>query len=419
MGETNVLRGVQSVINLSDAQVQKYHRGMEQLVSVVQELSLARNLETVMTIVRKVARELTGADGATFVLREGENCYYADENAIAPLWKGRRFPLSVCVSGWAMLNRQPVVIEDIYADPRIPQDAYRQTFVKSLAIVPIRTLDPIGAIGNYWADQHVPTAEEVKLLQALADTTAVALENVRVYEELEQRVRDRTAALELANKELEAFSYAVSHDLRAPLRHIEGFAKILLEDCADSLNEEGKGYLNHINRAIERMGQIIKDLLALSRSGQIPAVKGQVDLSQMAREIIAQLKAAEPNRQIEYEIADGLYANGDANLLRIALENLLSNAWKFTSKCAQPCIEVGVATKDGQQAFFVRDNGAGFDMSRSDKLFGVFQRLHSEKDFPGTGIGLATVQRIVQSHGGKIWAESAVNQGTTFYFTLD
>lgn len=415
MSETQVL---QTTTDLPDPRFQKYHRGMEQLVTAVQELSLARNLETVTAIVRKAARELTGADGATFVLREGEHCYYADENAIAPLWKGRRFPLSACVSGWAMLNRQQVVIEDIYVDPRIPQDAYRETFVKSLAMVPIRTMDPIGAIGNYWANRHVPTAEDVKLLQALADTTAVALENVRVYEELEQRVRHRTTALELANKELEAFSYAVSHDLRAPLRHIEGFAKILLEDFADNLSEEGRGYLSQINRATQRMGQIIKDLLALSRSGQIPVVKGQVDLSQMAQEIISHLKVAEPNRQIEYRVADGLDVNGDANLLRIALENLLSNAWKFTSKSSQACIEVGLTRQDGQAVYFVRDNGAGFDMSRSDKLFGAFQRLHSEKDFPGTGIGLATVQRVIHSHGGRIWAESAVNQGTTFYFTL-
>lgn len=183
-------------------QALKYRRAMEQLITVVQELSLARNIETIMSIVRRAARDLTGADGASFVLREGDQCYYAEENAISPLWKGRRFPMDVCISGWVMLNRQATVIEDIYADPRIPAEAYRPTFVRSLAMVPIRTMDPIGAIGNYWAKQCRPSPAVVKLLQALADSTAVAMENVRVYGELEERVRQRTVELEAANRKL-------------------------------------------------------------------------------------------------------------------------------------------------------------------------------------------------------------------------
>jgi PAS domain S-box-containing protein len=173
-----------------------YAQAMEQLVEVVQQLSLARDLPAVMNIVRHAARKLTGADGATFVLRDNGKCFYAEEDAISPLWKGQRFPMSACISGWAMLNKQPAVIEDIYADPRIPADAYRPTFVRSLAMVPIRTLDPVGAIGNYWASRHQPTLEQIKVLQALADTTAVAMENVRIYEELEQRVRQRTSELQ-------------------------------------------------------------------------------------------------------------------------------------------------------------------------------------------------------------------------------
>ncbi len=173
-----------------------YGRAMEQLIEVVQQLSLARDLQAVMEIVRHAARRLTGADGATFILRDGDLCFYAEEDAISPLWKGQRFPMEHCISGWAMLNRQSAVIEDIYADPRVPADAYRPTFVRSMAMVPIRTLDPIGAIGNYWARQYQPTPEQVKVLQALADTTAVAIENVRVYEGLEQRVRERTSELE-------------------------------------------------------------------------------------------------------------------------------------------------------------------------------------------------------------------------------
>ncbi|MDD5299552.1 MAG: ATP-binding protein [Gallionella sp.] len=173
-----------------------YAQAMEQLVEVVQLLSLARDLPTVMDIVRHAARKLTGADGATFVLRDNGKCFYAEEDAVSPLWKGQRFPMSACISGWAMINRQPAVIEDIYADPRIPADAYRPTFVRSLAMVPIRTIDPVGAIGNYWATQHLPSPEQIKVLQALADITAVTMENVRVYEELEQRVQQRTSELQ-------------------------------------------------------------------------------------------------------------------------------------------------------------------------------------------------------------------------------
>lgn len=173
------------------------------LVGVIQELSLARDLPTIQRIVRTAARQLTGADGATFVLRDNGKCFYADEDAIEPLWKGMRFPMEICISGWAMLNRTPAVIPDIYVDARIPVEAYRPTFVKSLAMVPIRTLDPIGAIGNYWAQPHEPTEEEVSILHALADTTAVAMENVRVYGELEDRVRQRTQELEAANAEIQ------------------------------------------------------------------------------------------------------------------------------------------------------------------------------------------------------------------------
>ncbi len=176
-----------------------YVKGMERLLPAVQELSLARDLESVQRIVRCAARELTGCDGSTFVLRDGENCRYVDEDAIGPLWKGRSFPLETCISGWAMLNKRAVTIPDIYEDERIPVDAYKPTFVKSMVMVPIRTLDPVGAIGNYWAKKREPSDEEVRLLQALADCTSIALENIRNYSELEQRVRDRTSELQLAH----------------------------------------------------------------------------------------------------------------------------------------------------------------------------------------------------------------------------
>lgn len=209
---------ISSDINLPAASVGS--RGMERLLRAVQELSLARELPDVQRIVRTAARELTGCDGATFVLRDGNKCHYADEDAIEPLWKGSRFPMEICISGWAMLNKQPAVIRDIYADSRIPHAAYRPTFVKSLVMVPIRRMEPIGAIGNYWANERQPTDEEIRLLQALADSTSIAMENVQVYSELEQRVSERTAALEKANADIQQISVT---DVLTGLRNRRGF----------------------------------------------------------------------------------------------------------------------------------------------------------------------------------------------------
>lgn len=397
----------------------KYIEGMERLVHVVQELSLARNLDTVMKIVRTAARELTGADGATFVLRENDLCYYADEDAISPLWKGSRFPMSACISGWAMLNSKSAVIPDIYSDERIPVEAYKPTFVKSLVMVPIRTLDPIGAIGNYWARQRQPLQKEVELLQALADTTAVALENVKVYSELEQRVKERTAQMEAANKELEAFSYSVSHDLKSPLRHIEGFSTILMNEYKNIIDERGVHYLQMVNDSVERMVQITDDLLTLSRTTQLPVNRINVDLSPIAKKIFNNIKASSPDRQAELTISEHLPAYCDEKLIKIVLENLIANSWKFTSRMTQAMTEVGsVLLAEKGITYFVRDNGAGFDMKYAERLFGAFQRMHTSEEFPGTGIGLATVQRIIHKHGGEIWAEAEIGKGATFYFTL-
>jgi len=186
--------------------VSDYLDGMERLLRAVQDLSLARSLPDIQRVVSSSARELTGCDGATFVLRDDDKCYYAEENAIAPLWKGSRFPIGSCISGWAMLNRDAAVIPDIYLDSRIPHNLYRPTFVKSLVMVPVRRLDPVGAIGNYWAQERQPSQQEVRLLQALADSTSIAMENIQVFSELEQRVRDRTAELEQANEEIRRLS---------------------------------------------------------------------------------------------------------------------------------------------------------------------------------------------------------------------
>lgn len=390
------------------------------LIGIVKQLSTARTMAEVMAIVRTGARRLTGADGATFVLRDREHCFYADEDAIEPLWKGRRFPLQTCVSGWAMLNQQAAVIPDIYADPRIPIDAYRPTFVKSLVMVPIRIESPIGAIGSYWATPHEATENELTLLQALADTTSVAIENVRLYAELEERVRERTAALEHANEELQAFNYSVSHDLRAPLRAIDGFSRLLTEPPHDErLDPQARTFLGYIHTAAQRMGHIIEDLLSLSKVGRETPMPRTIDLAPMAHEVLARLQATAPERHVEIDLPHMLPVYGDVGLLHLALENLLSNAWKYTSRRERAHIQLKpYVSPDGEHGFVVRDDGAGFDMARARHLFEPFRRMHSESEFAGTGVGLAIVRRAVQRHGGRVWAEAEPDKGACFFVVL-
>lgn len=241
----------------------------------------------------------------------------------------------------------------------------------------------------------------------------------RLNAELEKRVAERTAQLEAANKELEAFSYSVAHDLRAPLRVIDGFSQAIEEDFAGALNEQGHDYLRRVRDGSKRMAQLIDDLLNLSRVTRAQLKHETVDLSDLANKIAASLKKTDPRRNVQFIISGGLTAYGDKNLLKIALDNILSNSWKFTSRKQSAHIEFGSTGKDdGRTVYFVRDDGAGFDQKYVDRLFGAFQRLHLTTDYPGTGIGLATVARIIYRHGGRVWAEGEVGKGAIFYFTL-
>jgi light-regulated signal transduction histidine kinase (bacteriophytochrome) len=291
-------------------------------------------------------------------------------------------------------------------------------------------------MGDSDLQRQLTTAQEtIRMLQdELAETNrgllALTLElelrvdertkELRAAHEVLQRTNDEllqsTVELQAANQELEAFSYSVSHDLRGPLRSIDGFSQLLLEDCYDQLDEHGKDYLQRVREACRRMAQLTEDMLTLSRVTRREMRKEAVDLSILARSIATALQQTEPQRQAEFVIAEGLVAIGDPGLLRAALENLLGNAWKFTGKQPQARIEFG--RTENPLIYFVRDDGAGFDMAYANKLFGVFQRLHTDREFLGTGIGLATVQRIIHRHGGRIWAEAAVGEGATFYFTL-
>lgn len=244
------------------------------------------------------------------------------------------------------------------------------------------------------------------------------LARVRTHVQLARKRREWISQLQAANRELDAFTHSVAHDLRAPLRGINGMADILFESNLQQLDSDGQKYLRFIHDSGTRMAQLIEDLLTLSRTTRGELIRHPLDLSGLVREVVRQLRETHPNRQVDIVVTDGVRADADPRLLRAALENLLGNAWKFTGKQAAGRIEFGVDEKQREPVFFIRDNGAGFDMTYADKLFGVFQRLHAASEFEGSGVGLATVQRIIARHGGRIWAESAVNRGATFYFTL-
>ncbi len=236
--------------------------------------------------------------------------------------------------------------------------------------------------------------------------------------EAEEQLRQRTVDLQLTNREMESFAYTVSHDLRAPLRSMSGFSEALLEEYTDRLDDRGKDYLQRIRKASRSMGELIDGLLQLSRVVQAEVHWQMVDLSGLCQDIAQELQAAEPERKAEFDIAPGLVTRGDSTLLRAALANLLGNAWKFSSRQSPARIEFGVTRAPSAGSYYVRDNGVGFDMERADRLFQPFQRLHPKKDFAGSGIGLATVKRIINRHGGRVWAESEAGRGAIFYFTL-
>ena len=276
-------------------------------------------------------------------------------------------------------------------------------------------------------------AEETSLLEELAgdlgrgiETQRLRMEKqaaedalLRMMDDLERRVDERTRDLEAANRDLQSFSYSVSHDLRAPLRSIEGFAHALDEECGPALSEDCRGYLERIRDAAQRMGGLIEDMIRLAQISNREMLTTEVDLSALAARIGEELAEEQPQRQVRLSVAPSLIARGDPGLLRALMQNLLENAWKYSARTPQAAIEFGAASlASGEQAFFIRDNGAGFDMAFADRLFRPFSRLHRAEDYAGTGIGLATVARIAGRHGGRVWAEAEKGKGATFYFVL-
>jgi light-regulated signal transduction histidine kinase (bacteriophytochrome) len=270
----------------------------------------------------------------------------------------------------------------------------------------------------------VMAAAKVVFFVVLRDRKSAHIALARVNTSLEEMVANRTAELEASNRELEAFSYSVSHDLRSPLRTIDGFSRLVLEENHQGLSSEGTRRLGLIRAGAQQMGNLIDDLLGFSRLGRVALAKRKVHAADVVNEVIAELRQENPNRQIEFVVKDLADCYADPILAKQVFRNLLANAVKFTGGRTPARIEVGssvgTGTDKGRQAtYFVKDNGVGFDVRYSDKLFGVFQRLHRAEDFPGTGVGLALVRRIVERHGGKVWADSAIDVGATFYFTLE
>jgi len=339
---------------------------------------------------------------------------------------GARSPVGHGIGGKVADSGEPVLmpriaLADVMASVPVEFRAVLTRIgLTSVLAVPLRSRErTIGVVSLLRGHGGAPfTVDDQRFAQDVADRAGLAIDNAVLVETLERRVAARTAALETANHELEAFSYSVSHDLRSPLRTISGFSDILLADYAPQLDADAQRYLQRIRIATLRMSGLIDDLLDLARITRVQLRWAPIDLAAIAAPIITELTRRDPGRTTRVHVAPGLTGHGDAKLMTIALENLLGNAWKFTAK--QPAAEIWLDSdeRDGQRVFVVRDTGAGFDMKYADKLFLPFQRLHTTDEFEGVGVGLATVQRIISHHGGRIWAEAMVGAGATFFFFL-
>lgn len=412
--------------------------GLDLVKKVAAAVLVERDMQDVLDLVARTARELIHAETVIIPMidedRTGYTCAAAVGRHAEEIF-GNRQSLDMGMCGWVLTHQRPL----LFGQPGERWIDYSMTCweegAESAVLVPLfarqRIIGGISALGKTGGGgfgQH-----DLDLLTLLASQVSSAIENARLVQQakhlvatLEQRVSERTAEMTALNKELEAFAYSVSHDLRAPIRSIDGFSLALLEDYGGHLDPQAQDYLARIRAATVRMGRLIDDMLKLSRLSRTEMRRERIDLSAIARRIAAELAAREPWRRVEFRIADRLSANGDLALIGYLMEHLLGNAWKYTSNHATALIEfgamddpqAGIGKANGARIFFVRDDGAGFNMDYSSKLFGAFQRLHTAQQFPGTGVGLASVQRIINRHGGSIWAEGAPEKGATFYFTL-
>jgi signal transduction histidine kinase len=376
-------------------------------------------VEELLQVITDIARELVGAHVAVSVLRR------ADDSAIDLCKTAHSQKYAAIAPGVLLLDCG--VEENPESSPqimRIPKSTPTTAGAEwqSNGCLGVSLVTASGRrIGTLWvADKQAGdfAQNDERVLVQLADLAAVGVENARLYAELEARVRKRTQELQDSNRELEAFSYSVSHDLRGPLRAIAGFTGLLRDRHYETIDADGRRYIDRVLAGTQRMSTLIDDLLELGRVTRVELRRRQVDLSDFARATLARLREGAPERAVSIVIEPYLFVEGDPGLLEIALENLLDNAWKFTAGRPVAEIRFGALEEQGERTFFVQDNGVGFDPRYAANLFGVFQRLHAAAEFPGTGVGLATVQRIVKRHGGRIWADAGVDRGATIYFTL-
>ena len=390
------------------------------LLQVAHELSFARDLDTVIAIARIAARQLTGADGVTVVLRNGDDCYYADEDAIAPLWKGRRFPMSACVSGWVMRHDTAVVLPDIYADARVPHEAYRPTFVRSMAMVPVRTPEPIAAIGAYWAFEHRATPDELGAMTLLADSIALALTNVQLYSELSAaltREKDARLAAEAATAAKDEFLALVAHELRQPLHASLAALRMM---AARPSRESGEHARAVIERQVTQMTRLVEDLLDAARivRGHVRLNLTVTDLGATIERSADALRALMAERQHEFVVSvpdHPVLMHADPVRLEQVFTNLITNAAKYTDPGGR--VHVTMTTDGRYASVTVTDTGRGIDPAVLPAIFALFAR--GAADVRGFGVGLAVTRRLVELHGGTIQARSAgVGRGAEFRVSL-
>ncbi len=393
----------------------------KQLVGVVQELSLARDLATVMAIVRTAARQLTGADGATFVLRDQDRCYYADEDAIAPLWKGQRFSMQACISGWSMLHCEPVAIPDVYVDARIPIDAYRPTFVKSLVMVPIRTAEPVGAIGTYWAHEHSASPEEVDLLATLANGTSIAMENVQLYAELEQRVQHRTAELVRVQQQKDELAALIVHDLRSPANGIMLASRVRMRH--KDASEADRQHWQNVYSSAEAIHRMAMNLLDVTRSedGTFAPKVSELALPKLVAEVLEQMGplAAAQHIALVADVDDSSQRVAcDPELMRRVLQNLTDNALRYSPE--QGVVTIAARRTTTGIEIRVVDEGPGIPEEMRDAVFQKWTRLQKgeARSASGRGLGLAFCKLAVEAHGGTIAIEPRAPTGTEFVVRL-
>jgi signal transduction histidine kinase len=383
---------------------------------IVSALAMSQTMGNVSSVVTKAARELAHADGATFVLRDRDFCHYFDESAISDLWKGSKFPMDACISGWAMKHRQSVVIHDIYQDDRIPHDAYKPTFVRSLCMTPVLKENPIAAIGCYWKDTYVPTENEVTALQSLADVTAVSIEKVQLREKLVSEL-SQSSNLETKNSELELYIHSVAHDLKSPLMTLSLITE-LLGVYAENQEPSFKTSLTVADATIQKMTAQIEKILALYRMNHMAVAKTKVNITSLFMDLTKQMALQYPLPAASVEAPDEVYAFCDPVLIQIVLENLISNSFKYSKGDIPRAIHLTANRTDSETILGIEDNGVGFDQALAGVLFKPLTRLHDPNKYKGTGVGLASSAKIIAMHGGKMWAEGVPGEGAKFYFSL-